>query len=202
MHIFTKLIIQKLNIDPNLVLKKPIRGLCGFNAYELIFALISTGSVPECASSLGYTLNPVKQAIRQLLIPLYPERSTEYASGGGAASWRKVLLAEIDHQYCSKCGIVKPYLQFQKDSHHNYSSNCKACRLIKTKLEKQYIVERTPAWADIDLINKFYHNCPEGYHVDHIIPLRGELVNGLHIITNLQYLPASINIAKGNKYEV
>jgi hypothetical protein len=61
---------------------------------------------------------------------------------------------------------------------------------------------RTPAWADLDAMRAIYEACPPGFHVDHIVPLRGRLVSGLHVETNLQYLPAKANIAKGNRYEV
>ena len=60
----------------------------------------------------------------------------------------------------------------------------------------------TPKWANREKIKEIYLNCPKGYHVDHIIPLQGKLVTGLHVETNLQYLPAKENIAKGNKYEL
>jgi len=50
-------------------------------------------------------------------------------------------------------------------------------------------------------IQKFYAGCPEGYHVDHIIPLNGRQVSGLHVIENLQYLPARDNMKKGNSYD-
>lgn len=59
---------------------------------------------------------------------------------------------------------------------------------------------RTPKWADKKAIAEFYKNCPPGYHVDHIIPLRGKNVSGLHTLENLQYLPAAENIVKNNKF--
>lgn len=61
---------------------------------------------------------------------------------------------------------------------------------------------RMPEWADRDAISEFYKRCPEGYDVDHIVPLQGRLVSGLHVLNNLQYLPSLDNRKKSNKFIV
>jgi hypothetical protein len=65
--------------------------------------------------------------------------------------------------------------------------------------------DRTPKWLtkeDMDRIKEIYNNRPNGYEVDHIIPLCSKNVSGLHIPENLQYLRAEINRTKNNKFIV
>lgn len=62
-------------------------------------------------------------------------------------------------------------------------------------------LNRTPAWSETVEIEKFYANCHKGTHVDHIIPLQGKLVSGLHCLANLQYLTAEENKIKKNNFD-
>ena len=60
-------------------------------------------------------------------------------------------------------------------------------------------IKATPTWVDLLKIKEFYESCPTGYEIDHIVPLQGKTVCGLHVPWNLQYLLPSENRSKGNK---
>jgi len=69
----------------------------------------------------------------------------------------------------------------------------------------------TPKWLTKEQlleIKEFYTLCKDlqwlsdfndPLQVDHIVPLQGENICGLHVPWNLQILPRSLNIKKGNK---
>jgi hypothetical protein len=65
--------------------------------------------------------------------------------------------------------------------------------------------QATPPWLTFSHITEMraiYTSCPKGHHVDHIIPLRGKHICGLHVPWNLQILIAEDNIRKGNRITV
>ena len=78
----------------------------------------------------------------------------------------------------------------------------------RTSLARASKIMRTPVWANEICISMIYRRAAikrkmgQDVHVDHIIPLQGELVSGLHVPENLQILEASENLSKSNSFEV
>ena len=87
-------------------------------------------------------------------------------------------------------------LEYRRKARKEFPQKYRAMVAVRRKRVQQ----ATPPWVDLKELRSFYEQCPQGYHVDHIIPLKGEFVSGLHVKENLQYLPASDNMRKGNKY--
>jgi hypothetical protein len=79
-----------------------------------------------------------------------------------------------------------------------------------TALRHTAKMQRTPAW--LTKHDKLHIKClyqvaamrtresGQEWHVDHVIPLQGEDVCGLHVPSNLQIIPALDNMSKGNRY--
>lgn len=83
-----------------------------------------------------------------------------------------------------------------------------ACKQINAQARKK----RIPTWLSADdkwMIEQAYELAALRtklfgfqWHVDHIIPLNGKRVSGLHIPTNLQVIPAVDNLRKSNRMEI
>lgn len=89
----------------------------------------------------------------------------------------------------------KIYQRANKPKWCKYATDRKAAKL-----------RATPSWVDHDAILAVYERCAEitkltgvKHEVDHIVPLQGELVCGLHVHYNLQPLPMVKNRSKANK---
>lgn len=81
---------------------------------------------------------------------------------------------------------------------------------IRAAKRKALLLKRIPLWADHAAIRKIYERCSRMcmaaggkrvFHVDHIVPLQGETVCGLHCAENLRIISAFQNRSKGNRLE-
>lgn len=73
-------------------------------------------------------------------------------------------------------------------------------RYFYRDMRRSHVKRATPKWADRQAIKDFYLNRPNGMTIDHIVPLRGKNVCGLHVRSNLQYLTGVENSKKGNAF--
>jgi len=77
----------------------------------------------------------------------------------------------------------------------------------ESKRNKAKRLHRYPAWANKKKIDRIYQLAAwasrftdEPLEVDHIIPLQGKMISGLHVESNLQILTRSENRAKLNRW--
>lgn len=97
-----------------------------------------------------------------------------------------------------------------RESSRLYAKNNPAKVAAKVKFSRLEKTKRTPVWLTVDdkwLMEQAYELAAIRtkifgfqWHVDHIIPLNGKNVSGLHVPANLQVIPAKVNQRKSNSY--
>lgn len=96
-----------------------------------------------------------------------------------------------------------------KEMNEIWTKNNAAKKCIATAKRRANKLKATPKWLTlihlekIESIYKFSITLQKlfniKFHVDHIIPLQGKMVSGLHVPWNLQILSAQENLSKSNK---
>lgn len=137
---------------------------------------------------------------------------TYFSDKPNAVHLRRWVPKLVGLRVCCQCEEIGAEEDFGKDSSTSdgISARCKSCSYMavidynKANSAKRHAAKlnRTPKWVDQKAISEIYQNCPPGHDVDHIIPLQGRNVSGLHVPANLQYLTCTENRSKGNKFIV
>ena len=97
---------------------------------------------------------------------------------------------------------------YNKSRHKALRANSGARRAASMQYHAQKL-NATPTWADRDKINAIYAEAAQlqaltgqEQHVDHIVPLQGDNVCGLHVPENLQILSGTENRTKSNSFSL
>jgi hypothetical protein len=129
---------------------------------------------------------------------IYMRRWSSRHPDKAKANWRRTAAHRVRDRRAE-------YLKFRE------SIIARACAWQKAHPEKvirrkRHVEMATPIWVDQDQIRPFYEEAQRmtkdtgiTYHVDHIVPLRGKSVCGLHVPWNLRVIVGTENGTKANK---
>jgi hypothetical protein len=118
-----------------------------------------------------------------------------------ASAWKhenKSKAREISRKATGKWKTKKPSYVNPAYAKRDKAKSCESASRQRAKNDNRY-----PLWADKKAIKVFYEirrrvtECTGvQWEVDHILPLNGRLVSGLHVHQNLQVIPRTVNRKK------
>jgi hypothetical protein len=161
------------------------KGLCNKHYYQVKRGGTLTHSIKELAALRKCSIEGCgKRHFANNLCPMHNRRLQRHGD------------ANYVNPKCNRDGKTK---ERRAEYYNGWLKENWPSQMAYRAARKARVKLATPKWADLKAISDFYLNCPKGHHVDHISPLHGERVSGLHVIDNLQYLLAIDNLKKSNK---
>ena len=108
--------------------------------------------------------------------------------------------------------MIECYTKEKKEYWAKYHEKNKAVLSEKASRARCIRLKRAPKWLtekDVQVIKALYKNAKTRtlnsgipWHVDHIIPLQGKYVSGLHVPSNLRVVKAKTNLSKNNSFDI
>lgn len=134
--------------------------------------------------------------------PCKREKDREYA-----AKNREAARVRANKWYAeNKNSFTEEQKQIRRDAGKRYRKRHSDRICAKNRKRDAAKLNATPAWADKVAIEYVYYAAKvlkdvykTDWHVDHIVPLKGKTVCGLHVHNNLQLLAPLDNLRKSNK---
>lgn len=118
------------------------------------------------------------------------------------AKVRELNELNYDRYYAVRRAWIERNRERSNNHKKKYGRNNPRVKRFSTANRRAKLLQATPKWLTPEQrkeIRDIYLSCPDGYEVDHKIPLQGENVSGLHVPWNLQHLTIRENRAKNNK---
>lgn len=122
---------------------------------------------------------------------------------------KKYYDANLEKERASRLAYSKRNKEGRKEYAKKYDSENQDRKTAREALRRATKLKATPKWLSEEQkeeINEIYKKAKElelktniKHHVDHIVPLQGKNVTGLHVPWNLQVLTAEENLSKSNK---
>ena len=119
------------------------------------------------------------------------------------------LIKESKAKYNAETGYEKRRYQENKRAAYeramDWKRKNKELSAMREAARRAGVKAKTPIWANMDAILGIYKDCAlmrasgSDMQVDHIVPLNGATVSGLHWEGNLRIISASENSSKGNR---
>ena len=124
----------------------------------------------------------------------------------------------LSNRTCIQCLLIKKHIRNNKpkikqeniNRLNNYNKQYPDRHLARTRKRQLAKLNRIPKWltesdwlnikCKYSVANMLSRESGKKYHVDHIIPLQGKLVSGLHVPSNIRVIPATENVKKSNKH--